>query len=112
MPEKDEDWRPKLRRIEDPIAEDCWEYTTPRASSVSQGSWWAGRYTSRAAALVLPGPDRGLHPTLDQTDLWHGACGFSDERDDLRPKVFRGELRGSAWREAHRLPAVPRSGSW
>jgi len=29
MPEKDEDWRPKLRRIEDPIAEDCWEYTTP-----------------------------------------------------------------------------------
>jgi len=29
MPEKDEDWRPKLRRIEDPIAEDCWEYITP-----------------------------------------------------------------------------------
>jgi len=29
MPAKDEDWRPKLRRIEDPIAEDCWEYTTP-----------------------------------------------------------------------------------
>lgn len=29
MPEKDENWRPKLKRIEDPIAEDCWEYTTP-----------------------------------------------------------------------------------
>ncbi|HEX8702428.1 MAG TPA: hypothetical protein VF815_26580 [Myxococcaceae bacterium] len=29
MAKKDEDWRPKLRRIEDPIAEDCWEYTTP-----------------------------------------------------------------------------------
>lgn len=29
MPENDEDWRPKLRRIEDPIAEDCWEYITP-----------------------------------------------------------------------------------
>ncbi|MCP3142417.1 hypothetical protein [Pyxidicoccus xibeiensis] len=29
MPEKDENWRPKLRRIEDPIAEDFWEYTTP-----------------------------------------------------------------------------------
>jgi hypothetical protein len=29
MPEKDENWRPKLRRIEDPIAEDCWEYITP-----------------------------------------------------------------------------------
>ena len=29
MPEKDENWRPKLRRIEDPIAEDCWEYVTP-----------------------------------------------------------------------------------
>ncbi|MFY2563086.1 hypothetical protein ACN469_36160 [Corallococcus terminator] len=29
MPEKDENWRPKLRRIEDPIAEDCWEYLTP-----------------------------------------------------------------------------------
>lgn len=29
MPEKDENWRPKLRRIEDPIAEDYWEYITP-----------------------------------------------------------------------------------
>jgi hypothetical protein len=29
MPKKDEDWRPKLRRIDDPIAEDCWEYITP-----------------------------------------------------------------------------------
>lgn len=29
MPEKDENWRPKLRGIEDPIAEDCWEYITP-----------------------------------------------------------------------------------
>jgi hypothetical protein len=29
MPENDDDWRPKLRRIEDPIAEDCWEYVTP-----------------------------------------------------------------------------------
>jgi hypothetical protein len=29
MPEKDKDWRPTLRRIEDPIAEDCWEYITP-----------------------------------------------------------------------------------
>ncbi|WP_167509128.1 hypothetical protein [Corallococcus sicarius] len=29
MPEKDENWRPKLKRIEDPIAEDYWEYTTP-----------------------------------------------------------------------------------
>lgn len=25
-----EDWRPKLRRMEDPIADDYWEYVTPR----------------------------------------------------------------------------------
>ncbi len=25
-----ENWRPKLRRIDDPIADDHWEYTTPR----------------------------------------------------------------------------------
>jgi hypothetical protein len=29
MPQ-DENWRPKLRRIENPIAEDCWEYVTPK----------------------------------------------------------------------------------
>ncbi|KFE71384.1 hypothetical protein DB31_3514 [Hyalangium minutum] len=29
MPQ-DEAWRPKLSRIEDPIAEDCWEYVTPK----------------------------------------------------------------------------------
>src|SRR6185503_6118169 len=29
MSQKDENWRPKLRRIEDPIAEDYWEYITP-----------------------------------------------------------------------------------
>jgi len=29
MPQ-DEDWRPKLSRIDDPIAEDCWEYVTPK----------------------------------------------------------------------------------
>jgi hypothetical protein len=25
-----ENWRPKLRRIDDPIADDHWEYTTPK----------------------------------------------------------------------------------
>lgn len=29
MPQ-DESWRPKLHRIDDPIAEDCWEYVTPK----------------------------------------------------------------------------------
>ena len=29
MPQ-DKDWRPKLSRIDDPIAEDCWEYVTPK----------------------------------------------------------------------------------
>jgi hypothetical protein len=29
MPQ-DENWRPKLSRIDDPIAEDCWEYVTPK----------------------------------------------------------------------------------
>lgn len=27
---QDEAWRPKLSRIEAPIAEDCWEYVTPK----------------------------------------------------------------------------------
>lgn len=26
----DADWRPKLTGIEDPIADDCWRYTTPQ----------------------------------------------------------------------------------
>ena len=26
----DDDWRPKLTKIEDPMAEDCWRYTTPQ----------------------------------------------------------------------------------
>jgi hypothetical protein len=26
---RNEDWRPKLTQIEDPIADDCWEYVTP-----------------------------------------------------------------------------------
>lgn len=25
-----ENWRPKLSRIDDPIADDCWEYVTPK----------------------------------------------------------------------------------
>jgi hypothetical protein len=27
---QDESWRPRLSRIDDPIAEDCWEYITPK----------------------------------------------------------------------------------
>ncbi len=29
MPQ-DDNWRPKLSRIDDPIADDCWEYVTPK----------------------------------------------------------------------------------
>src|SRR4051794_15947666 len=26
----DDNWRPKLSRIDDPIADDCWEHVTPK----------------------------------------------------------------------------------
>lgn len=66
----------------------------------------------RAAALVLPGTDWWLHQTSVQTNLWHGTGGLADERDDLRPKILRGEFRGAPRSKASKAPAAPPAGCW
>lgn len=64
MPE--DDWRPKLTRIEDPIADDYWEYVTPRGKRRTS-RLMVGRpiHHPPARAWYCPILIEGLTPRID-----------------------------------------------